>query len=260
MLRYIIFISIGFIACRGVSTKSKKHTTPPGTVYFKETLFIDKTEIANVHWREFQYWALHIKKDTLLYNSIKLDTTVWRNIAKPFESFYHSNPSYNYYPVVGVSYEQALAFCRFRTEAVNYLFQKEPSSNPFPGKKYLYRLPTKEEWELAAAGKLNKEQYPYGMTNIVGTKGRFKGYPLFNAKRSDTLQGFGYMSPINSFQRNTIGVHNMIGNVSEMIAEKGVAKGGNFELSADQCKIVDQQLYQKAERWLGFRVVCEVVK
>jgi len=251
-------VLITLIACRSVVSK-KQHKTPPGTVLLKENLYIDKTEIANVHWREFQYVTLHIKKDTALYNSIKVDTTVWRGVAKPFEEFYHSHPSYNNYPVVGVSYEQALAFCKFRTEAVNYLYEKDPSLNPFPGKKYRYRLPSKEEWELAAAGKLNKDEYPYGMKSIIGTKGPFKGYPLFNCRYSDTSRPNRYMSPINSFIKNSIGVHNMIGNVSEMIAEKGIAKGGNANLILEQCKITDRQLYEKAESWLGFRAVCEVV-
>ena len=69
-----------------------------------------------------------------------------------------------------------------------------------------------------------------------------------------------YTTGIDNYLPNRFGVYNMIGNVSEMTATKGVAKGDNFLLPLDSCKINGQQIYIKPEAWLGFRCVCEIVK
>jgi hypothetical protein len=48
----------------------------------------------------------------------------------------------------------------------------------------------------------------------------------------------------------------MIGNVAEMLAEKGICKGGSFYHALDDCKITGQLTYTQPEPWLGFRCVC----
>jgi hypothetical protein len=50
----------------------------------------------------------------------------------------------------------------------------------------------------------------------------------------------------------------MIGNVSEMIAEKGLSKGGSWAHKLGESQIVKNQKYTKPEPWLGFRCVVEV--
>ena len=80
------------------------------------------------------------------------DTTCWVNDFRNAENerylrLYFSNPAYDDYPVVGVSWEQATAFCRWRTEfLVKGLGQTVADVQP-------YRLPTEIEWEYAARGK-----------------------------------------------------------------------------------------------------------
>jgi formylglycine-generating enzyme required for sulfatase activity len=249
---------INFFACAVL--KKKQPPAPPGTVHLKDNLYIDQTEMANVHWREYtQAWILGIQHDTALYWQMMQDTGVWSN-SFPHSEYYHNHPSFNNYPVVGVSYEQAMAFCKWRSSMVNELYRKHPSKNPFPGKKYLYRLPTKEEWEFAASGQLDKAEYPYGFLTVTETKGRWKGTRRFNyEKKRDSSEYYRPTAPVTSYKPNTYKIYNMIGNVSEIIAEKGIAKGGNFMLPLEQLKITSQQTYTKPEAWLGFRCICEVV-
>jgi sulfatase modifying factor 1 len=38
---------------------------------------------------------------------------------EPYVEYYFSHPSYNYYPVVGVTWKQARDFCIWRTDRVN---------------------------------------------------------------------------------------------------------------------------------------------
>ena len=96
------------------------------------SFFIDKTEVANVHYREYLYWLEHMFTDTPKYNNLlngaRPDTLVWRkNLSynEPYVEYYFRHPSYNYYPVVGVSWRQAYDFCQWRTDRVNELELKK---------------------------------------------------------------------------------------------------------------------------------------
>jgi gliding motility-associated lipoprotein GldJ len=89
------------------------------------SFFIDKTEVANVHYREYLYWLENVfgtaGMDTIVAEAYP-DTVVWRqNLAfnEPMVEYYFRHPAYNYYPVVGVSWKQANDFCIWRTDRVN---------------------------------------------------------------------------------------------------------------------------------------------
>jgi hypothetical protein len=69
-----------------------------------------------------------------------------------------------------------------------------------------------------------------------------------------------YTAVTKSFFKNTSGTYNMIGNVAEMVIEKGIAKGGSFEHKLEDCKITNDQYYTKPERWLGFRCIAVIIR
>ena len=89
------------------------------------SFFIDETEVANVHYREYLYWLENtFSNDTAIMNKSLPDTLVWREelaYNEPYVEYYFRYPSYNYYPVVGVSWQQAHDFCVWRTDRVNEL-------------------------------------------------------------------------------------------------------------------------------------------
>lgn len=89
------------------------------------SFFIDRTEIANVHYREYIYWLENVfggaGMDSIV-DEAKPDTLVWRSelsYNEPYVEFYFRHPAFNYYPVVGVSWRQADDFCKWRTDRVN---------------------------------------------------------------------------------------------------------------------------------------------
>jgi gliding motility-associated lipoprotein GldJ len=89
------------------------------------SFFIDETEVANVHYREYIYWLENtFTGDSTIMKKALPDTLCWREelaYNEPYVEYYFRYPSYNYYPVVGVNWQQAHDFCVWRTDRVNEL-------------------------------------------------------------------------------------------------------------------------------------------
>jgi sulfatase modifying factor 1 len=89
------------------------------------SFFIDETEVANVHYREYIYWLENtFANDSNVMKKSLPDTLSWREelaYNEPYVEYYFRYPSYNFYPVVGVSWRQAHDFCIWRTDRVNEL-------------------------------------------------------------------------------------------------------------------------------------------
>ncbi|HRN56011.1 MAG TPA: SUMF1/EgtB/PvdO family nonheme iron enzyme [Agriterribacter sp.] len=89
------------------------------------SFYIDKTEVANVHYREYLHWLESVFDDpqyAAVLDAARPDTLVWREelaYNEPLVEYYFRHPSYNYYPVVGVSWKQASDFCLWRSDRVN---------------------------------------------------------------------------------------------------------------------------------------------
>lgn len=169
--RVCLLLLITISGC-AVFKKDPTKGNPPGTLMINDTLYIDQTEVPNVGWRE--YWYYLDRFDSA--NSFKglPDTLVWRDsilFNEVFVEYYFRHPSFNNYPVVGISYEQAVEFCKWRTyvanqgeyfRANNIKDQLNHLQDSFPI-RYFYRLPTKKEWEMIASGELPVQEFPYGI-------------------------------------------------------------------------------------------------
>ncbi len=144
------------------------------------------------------------------------DTAVWvkdfnYSYNDPMHQDYFWHQAYNEYPVVGVSWEQAKAFCNFRTEKRNnYLAGKKKGS----GKEPSFRLPTEAEWEYAARGGLEYAKYPWGGPYTTTDRGCFLAN--FKPERGNyAADGALYTLEAKSYNPNDYGLYNMAGNVAE---------------------------------------------
>lgn len=146
--------------------------------------------------------------------SIYPDTTVWLSdfhyaANEPLVKGYFSHPSYDEYPIVGITWKQAQAFNSWRTQLYNNQATKSKRSQRFD-----YQLPTEAEWEYAARGGRVGAQFPWGGPTARNAKGCLMAN--FKPGRGNYMDdGYAYTSPVYSYFPNDYGLYNMAGNVSE---------------------------------------------
>jgi len=187
-----------------------------------QSFYLDETEIANVHWKEFLFDILSTEGQTKM-EELYPDTTVWlRDLAynDPIAETYYAHPAFHMYPVVGVNWHQANEYCKWRTKKVNdKLLEEDEEAILYPS----YRLPTEAEWEYAARGLLESEIYSWEGKSLRNKKGQFRAnfkrgrgdYAGWQGDQKHLTDAYMITAPIAEFWPNDFGLYNMSGNVAE---------------------------------------------
>jgi len=154
----------------------------------------------------------------LMHESVPVypDTLCWiRDFAytynEPLTLKYFSHTAFDDYPVIGVTWKQANAFCNWRT---NLKVLSNKRSNDIPAHEF--RLPTETEWEMAARGGLQNSIYPWGSYYTRNDMGCFvanfkplRGNYVADSPSTTTTMKAGEFDP------NPFGLYDMAGNVAE---------------------------------------------
>jgi formylglycine-generating enzyme required for sulfatase activity len=142
------------------------------------------------------------------------DTLCWirdftYSFNDPQADLYFWHPSFDDYPVVGISWPQATAFGNWRTDYMNSALRKQGVVDV-----QRYRLPLETEWEYAARGALDLSMYPWGGPYTRNYKGCFLAN--FKPLRGNYIDdGNVYSGKVASYEPNEYGLYDMAGNVSE---------------------------------------------
>jgi len=146
--------------------------------------------------------------------SIFPDTLCWihdyaYSFNDPYTKNYFHHVSFDDYPVVGITWKQANAFTKWRSQMMNAFLRKikQPTLPEF-------RLPTESEWEYASRGGLDFSPYPWGGPYTRNRKGCFLAN--FKPLRGNyTADGGIKTLKVQSYNPNGYGLYDMAGNAAE---------------------------------------------
>ena len=222
------------------------------------------------------------RKDFIKTESTKIypDTTVWikdfsYSYNEPMHNDYLWHQAYSEYPVVGVSWKQAKAFCAWRTLNKN-IYIKQNKKGDLTNS---FRLPTEAEWEYAARGGLESATYPWGGPYTKNDKGCFLAN--FKPNRGDYAADQAlYTVEAKSYDPNGYNLYNMAGNVAEWTDssydpasyefvssmnpnvpdtknQRKVVRGGSWKDVAYMMQVAtrDHEYADSARSYIGFRTV-----
>jgi len=240
---------------------------------------------------KFQYTTMDIKtaakykelkrSDVIYREEVEVypDTTVWiRDFSysynEPMHNDYFWHDAYSEYPVVGITWKQARAFCKWRTLYKNGYNKSKDAKNVNS-----FRLPSEAEWEYAARGGLQGATFPWGGPYAKDDRGCFMAN--FKPLRGDYAADQAlYTVEAKSFEPNDYDLYNMAGNVSEWVMssydpnsyeynstinpsvddeenERKVVRGGSWKDVAYflQVSSRDYEYADSARSYIGFRTV-----
>lgn len=149
-----------------------------------QSFYMDETEVTNLMYLEYLDWLKRVfppeqENYRLIYDGAVPDTLVWRNrlgFNEVMTNNYLRHPAYADYPVVGVSWIQAVEFSNWRTDRVNELILEEEG---FTARNARYEVGEGETFSTDTY--LNAPTKTYGGNDSI-TKGGKRSESL--AKRS----------------------------------------------------------------------------
>ena len=142
------------------------------------------------------------------------DTLVWiRDFSysynEPMTKRYFAHPAYGNYPVVGVNWKMANAFCQWRTHYLNSWLDSKKRVQESD-----FRLPTEAQWEYAARGGRSQSMFPWGNHYLRNKKGCLLAN--FKPGRGNYPEDGGfYTVRADAYWPNDYGLYCMAGNVAE---------------------------------------------
>jgi formylglycine-generating enzyme required for sulfatase activity len=274
----LVFLSVSFCVPgisqkKGRSDELSARTIEKNLAQVTDTLYAYRYETSN---GEYNLFLQSLKANPSLYEKCLIDTTGWLSLPgyqEPMVNYYHKHPAFANHPVVNISYEAAIEYCRW----ITVLYNSDPKRK---FNKVEFSLPTVGEWVKAAQGGRANAIFPWAGFYMRQKTGEYlcnfthiaesliisdkDGKPVVSESATEFAgslsdNGF-YTARVNSFHPNTFGIYNMSGNVAEMTTEKGMTKGGSWKSYGGEVTIQSSKVYDDPSPCVGFRVFMKVVE
>lgn len=253
--------------------EEEENQMPDDGVYYGS--FINRPQSMRSRQQFVQKHVVNVYPDTLCWI---FDWAYSYN--DPMASGYYNSPMYDNYPVVGVNWKQAEAFCKWRSQLYNdYMASRGKST------AQEFKLPTEAQWEYAARGGAQASPYPWGGNYARNINGCLLGN--FKPGRGDyAADGSLYPCIVAHYSPNDYGLYDMMGNVSEWCIDaydeslannhdfnpaylydakpedgvglkRKVVRGGSFKDFSDLCKVYfrSYEYQDTCKSYVGFRCV-----
>jgi hypothetical protein len=297
MKKASIFLVLIFISCKAtkLSYNLEKKFVPPNGFELDKNIFVDKSEVSNIDWKEYLYWLARVfGKESSEYIEAYPDTTVWlgeSNLDSLLLKNYYSNFEFDNFPVVGITQEQAIKYSKWRSDRVFEMLlinrdKIEPrpdqnSTNYFTAKRYFsgnyfdykpdttihllpkYSLPSLHEIEL-----LNDKVIVSIDDFFDNCKNKICKECIGINSRINSLENHSinydlYNSPtkpshIDCFNKSFLEVHNLVGNVSEWTMGYLEIYGGSWKDKITDNKLETVKVDQAKSCYIGFRNICRI--
>lgn len=183
-LSFLLSALIFLLSASTILAQIPDPLAPPNTAKIYGNLYISKTEAANIEWMEFltavrqdsglAYYQRMLPDSTLV--NIEVDSYFLPRYYNPQNGIfvvatapatisYMRSPSAKDYPVIGITHQQANAYCAWRSRVFTKKYASDQGTGALLGKRkveFKFRLPTEEEWMFAAAADLDTAAYHYG--------------------------------------------------------------------------------------------------
>lgn len=216
------------------------------------SFYMGSMEITNVEFIEFLNSESYNVEDVNFWYNIKKD----EKIKKRGNHYYIESSHYNNYPVIGVTWHGASAYCKW--------LSKKNGLN--------YRLPTEAEWEYAARGGNKSMGYIYSGSNYINDVASC--YKSVRVKRKRYTTYYGKLQTVGYGNANEIELYNMSCNVWEWCSDTykrynvdkpsednlKVIRGGSYDNKKEKHRVSNRGYNDATDiyRAIGFRIVLDL--
>ncbi|MEO9964726.1 MAG: SUMF1/EgtB/PvdO family nonheme iron enzyme [Reichenbachiella sp.] len=248
------------------------YIVPPHTIPVFKKVYIDATEVANIHYHEFLHF---VERDS----GVAIHDSYLPVLDDKYMDDYYNNPEFYFFPVIGINPLSAQTYCDWRARNLNEGLQVF-LENESKYKKYRYvgRLPSEHEWKRAAGHsakeikdrthELNKKGLEFLANDIIN-----KGFADEKILDAEVVYGYNVNLDhgtafaikkeipfyIYGFEPRVTGSYNMYGNVKEIVQE-GYAIGGSYKTGNSHAELFEHTTEFDYQTDIGFRCVTKIVR